>query len=166
MKYVPVSNVYYLALMMGFSDMLTSFIYAFISRKTLTQNLLVLCSALLSLFAVILSLTLYTTTKSNKTENNEDENFADNLPLSLQLVFSVSVFGLRFFSALTFMGAYQATNDFFPTLVKGAIFALTNVIARLSSVFSPMTAEWMDNPSVSVAFLAAATALAARQLQQ
>ena len=63
------------------------------------------------------------------------------------------------------MGAYQGTNDYFPTLIKGAIFALTNVVARLSSVFSPVSAEWLENPSVSVALLAAATAMASRGLK-
>ena len=91
MKYVPVSNVYYLALMMGFSDMLTSFIYAFISKRTLTKTLLTVCSLLLALFAGILSLTLHL-------------SLPDTLPL--QLTYCLSIFGLRFFSALTFMGAY------------------------------------------------------------
>ena len=77
----------------------------------------------------------------------------------------MSTFGLRFFSALTFMGAYQATNDYFPTLLKGAIFALTNVVARLASVFSPVAAEWFENPSISVALISAATAIASFRLK-
>lgn len=162
MKYVPVQNVYYLAIMMGFSDMLTSFIYSCVSRRISTRNLLVLCSALLSLFATVLSVTLYVNS-SPKIEKKAEEgstHLSETLPLSMQLLYSVSIFGLRFFSALTFMGAYQATNDYFPTLLKGAIFALTNVVARLASVFSPVSAEWLENPSVSVAIVSAATALA------
>ena len=62
------------------------------------------------------------------------------------------------------MGAYQATNDYFPTLLKGAIFALTNEIARLASVFSPVAAEWLDNPSISVALISALTALVSTRL--
>jgi hypothetical protein len=56
-------------------------------------------------------------------------------------MYSLTVFGMRFFSSMTFMTAYQANNDYFPTLFKGAIFAVTNVVARLSSVFSPVIAE-------------------------
>ena len=84
MKYVPVQNVYYLAIMMGFSDMLTSFIYGYVSRRTLTKNLLILCSALLSLFATVLSVTLYATSLP-KTEGKADESahLSDTLPLSL-----------------------------------------------------------------------------------
>jgi len=71
---------------------------------------------------------------------------------------------MRFFSAMTFMSAYQANNEYFPTLLKGAIFAVTNVVARLSSVFSPVIAEWMSNPSITVAIIAGVTSLASLQL--
>jgi len=71
---------------------------------------------------------------------------------------------MRFFSAMTFMSAYQANNEYFPTLLKGAIFAVTNVVARLSSVFSPVIAEWMSNPSITVAIIAGVTSLASLRL--
>jgi hypothetical protein len=48
--------------------------------------------------------------------------------------------------------------------MKGAIFALTNVVARLASVFSPMAAEWLENPSASVVVLAVGTAWACNKL--
>jgi hypothetical protein len=66
------------------------------------------------------------------------------------------VFGLRFFSALTFISVYYANNEYFPTLLKGAIFAVTNVAARLASVLSPLMAEWLANPTVTVALAAIA----------
>ena len=77
--------------------------------------------------------------------------------MGLQILYSLTVFGMRFFSAMTFMSAYQANNEYFPTLLKGAIFAVTNVVARLSSVFSPVIAEWMSNPSITVAIIAGVT---------
>jgi hypothetical protein len=80
--------------------------------------------------------------------------------MGLQILYSLTVFGMRFFSAMTFMSAYQANNEYFPTLLKGAIFAVTNVVARLSSVFSPVIAEWMSNPSITVAIIAGVTSLA------
>ena len=73
---------------------------------------------------------------------------------------------MRFFSAMTFMTAYQANNDYFPTLLKGAIFAMTNVVARLSSVFSPVVAEWMANPSITVSIISAVTCVASMRLKQ
>ncbi len=84
--------------------------------------------------------------------------------MGLQILYSLTVFGMRFFSAMTFMSAYQANNEYFPTLLKGAIFAVTNVVARLSSVFSPVIAEWMSNPSITVAIIAGVTSLASLQL--
>lgn len=76
----------------------------------------------------------------------------------------MTVFGMRFFSAMTFMTAYQANNDYFPTLLKGAIFAVTNIVARLSSVFSPVIAEWMANPSITVSIIAGVTSVASLKL--
>jgi len=84
--------------------------------------------------------------------------------MGLQILYSLTVFGMRFFSAMTFMSAYQANNEYFPTLLKGAIFAVTNVVARLSSVFSPVIAEWMSNPSITVAIIAGVTSLASLPL--
>jgi hypothetical protein len=84
--------------------------------------------------------------------------------MGLQILYSLIVFGMRFFSAMTFMSAYQANNEYFPTLLKGAIFAVTNVVARLSSVFSPVIAEWMSNPSITVAIIAGVTSLASLRL--
>jgi hypothetical protein len=84
--------------------------------------------------------------------------------MGLQILYSLTVFGMRFFSAMTFMSAYQANNEYFPTLLKGAIFAVTNVVARLSSVFSPVIAEWMSNPSITVAIIAGVTSLASLRL--
>ena len=82
----------------------------------------------------------------------------------MQILYSLTVFGMRFFSALTFMTAYQANNDYFPTLLKGAIFAVTNVVAWLSSVFSPMVAESMHNPSITVVVISLVTSFASTRL--
>ena len=46
-------------------------------------------------------------------------------------------------------------------MLKGGIFALTNVAARLSSIMSPMVAEWMGNPSFTVGIVAAVAGVAA-----
>ncbi len=67
---------------------------------------------------------------------------------------------------MTFMTAYQANNDYFPTLFKGAIFAVTNVVARLSSVFSPVIAEWMTNPSITVSIIAGVASVGSIYLKQ
>lgn len=61
---------------------------------------------------------------------------------------------MRFFSAMTFIGVYYANNEYFPPLLKGGIFAITNVSARLASVMSPIVAEIMDNPAITVSVIA------------
>ena len=77
----------------------------------------------------------------------------------------MTVFGMRFFSALMFMTAYQANNEYFPTLLKGAIFAVTNVVSRLSSVFSPVIAEWMTNPCITISIIAGVATVASLKLK-
>jgi hypothetical protein len=76
------------------------------------------------------------------------------------------VFGMRFFSALTFICVYYANNEYFPTLLKGAIFAVTNVAGRLASVLSPLVAEWMGNPSMTVAIAAIAACVGSFKLSK
>ncbi len=137
---------------MGVSDMITSFLYAYAARVFHNKTLISICQILLAISSSLLSLSLYLTDPS-KTQ-----------PQSIQVLYSVTIFGMRFFSALSFMCAYQANNDYFPTLLKGAIFALTNVVARLASVFSPIVAEGMGNPSVTVAIGSFITFLASIRL--
>jgi hypothetical protein len=76
------------------------------------------------------------------------------------------VFGMRYFSGLTFISCYFANNEYFPTLLKGAIFAVTNVAARLASVLSPVAAELMLNPSVTVAAFGVAACVASFRLRK
>lgn len=86
--------------------------------------------------------------------------------LGIEIFYSAMVFGMRFFSALTFISCYFANNEYFPTLLKGAIFAVTNVAARLASVMSPLIAEWMSNPSCTVAVAALAACIASVKLSK
>jgi hypothetical protein len=67
---------------------------------------------------------------------------------------------MRFAAALIFTVVYFANNEYFPTLLRGAIFAITNISARLASVLSPLIAEMMANPSVTVAVAALVTGIA------
>ena len=57
---------------------------------------------------------------------------------------------LRFFSGLSFNACYIANNDYFPALLKGGIFSITNVTARLATILSPLMAEYLLNPAVTV----------------
>ena len=157
MKYVPVSNVYYLAWLMGASDLITNISFGFLNRHYPIKSIIILSTFLLSLSSVVLSLTL------SFTKPNSD---ASNISSGLQVFFSSLVFGLRFFSALTFISVYYANNEYFPTLMKGAIFAVTNVVARLASVMSPLVAEWMANPTVTVALAAVVACIASIKLKK
>lgn len=154
MKYVPVKNIYYLAIMMGLSDMLTSLLYVLASRLLHNKTLITLCQLFLCLSSSLLTVALY----FNASPSNSQSS------LTLELFYSMTIFCMRFFSALSFMCSYQANNDYFPTLLKGAIFALTNIAARLASVFSPVVAESMVNPSVTVAVISGVTLFASLKL--
>ncbi|TNV73205.1 hypothetical protein FGO68_gene6950 [Halteria grandinella] len=156
MKYVPVSNVYYLAILMGCSDLFTSLIFNLINRKLSTKQIIAVSTLLLSLSATVLTIAIWV-------ESDIITDPAD-ISLGLQVFFSVMVLGMRFFSALTFISVYFANNEYFPTLLKGAIFAVTNVAARLASVMSPMVAEWMGNPSITVAIAAIAACIGSFKL--
>jgi hypothetical protein len=156
MKYVPVSNVYHLAIMMGISDMLTALSYSLLSKHLVTKSIIFTCSFLLTLSSLILTVALYLS----------DPNASSGHAHSMQVLYSMTVFGMRFFSALTFMSAYQANNDYFPTLLKGAIFAVTNIVSRLSSVFSPVIAEYMSNPAITVVIIGAVTSLCSTRLSK
>jgi hypothetical protein len=59
MKYVPVSNVYYLAMIMGASDMTTSISYVFLSRIFTTKALITFCSSFLCLSSFVMAITLW-----------------------------------------------------------------------------------------------------------
>lgn len=138
MKYVPVSNIYYLALLLGTSDILTNLTFGLLNHRLPTKTTLTISTLMLTLSSLALS-----------------------LDLNLE---GLTVFGLRFFSALTFIAVYYANNEYFPTLLKGAIFAVTNVAARLASVLSPVVAEGLSNPSVTVALAAGAACIASVSL--
>ena len=51
---------------------------------------------------------------------------------------------------MAFNVSYFANNEYFPPLLKGGIFAITNVSARLATILSPLVAEWMANPCITV----------------
>ena len=152
MKYVPVSNIYYLALMMGVSDLITSMTFNLIHKKLTSKEIITISTLLLSCCGFVFALVLYA-----KTDDKNDS-------LALEIFYTAMVFGMRFFSALTFISVYFANNEYFPTLLKGAIFAITNVAARLASVMSPLIAEWMNNPSITVAIVAFLACLASVKL--
>jgi len=140
MKYMPVSNIYYLALLLGTSDILTNLTFGLLNHRLPTKTTLILSTFLLTISALLLSM---------------------GLPLQ-----GLTVIGLRFFSALTFIAVYYANNEYFPTLLKGAIFAVTNVVARLASVLSPVVAEGLSNPTVTVALAAGAACIASVRLSK
>jgi len=58
---------------------------------------------------------------------------------------------MRFFSSASFIGVYYANNEYFPALFKGGIFAITNIGARLTAALSPLIAESMSNPAITIA---------------
>lgn len=154
MKYVPVQNVYYLALLMGCSDLMTTGSFNLVKRFITTKQILILGTLFLSISSLTLSISLFATNPSD----------IASIAFSMQVFFSVMVFGMRFFSGLTFVAVYFANGEYFPTLLKGAIFAVTNVAARLATVLSPLVAELMGNPSVTVALFGVAACFSAFRL--
>lgn len=58
MKYVPVQNIYYLAMMMGLSDMLTSIGYMFLQKFFTVKYLITVCSGLLSVSSLIMAVSI------------------------------------------------------------------------------------------------------------
>ena len=154
MKYVPVSNIYYLALIMGSSDFISSFIFNILKRYLSSKQMVIVLSGGLAAFSFVFSLTLFI--------NGNEEN----LSIGLEIFYTAMIFGMRFFSAITFMTAYYCNNEYFPTLLKGAIFAITNIAARLASVMSPLVAEWMSNPSITVSVCALIASLATFKLNK
>ncbi|CDW79844.1 solute carrier family member 5 [Stylonychia lemnae] len=68
----------------------------------------------------------------------------------MMVLMSFLVFALRAFSSLNFMTVYYANNEYFPTLLKGAIFSVTNISARVASVFSPIVADGVSNPAITL----------------
>jgi hypothetical protein len=45
------------------------------------------------------------------------------------------------------MVAYYANNYYFPPLMRVGIFAITNISARSITIFAPLIAEWVYNPT-------------------
>ena len=87
----------------------------------------------------------------------------DHTTSAMMVLMSMMVFLLRSFSALNFMTVYYANNEYFPTLLKGAIFSITNISARVASVFSPIIADGMTSPAITI-FIYSLIALACHQL--
>jgi len=74
----------------------------------------------------------------------------DHNTTAMMVMMSMLVFLLRSFSALNFMTVYYANNEYFPTLLKGAIFSITNISARVASIFSPIIADGMKSPAITI----------------
>jgi hypothetical protein len=68
MKYVPVSNVYYLAIMMGFSDLTTSISFNLANRYLPSKRIINISTFFLGLCALTLSIALFAT-GSNQTKS-------------------------------------------------------------------------------------------------
>ena len=75
-------------------------------------------------------------------------------------------FGLRIFSAWGFMTAYYANNEYFPVLMRGAIFSVTNVISRFGTFISPFMVEFLSNPMITVVFMSFLASLSIRFLKK
>jgi hypothetical protein len=72
---------------------------------------------------------------------------------------------IRFTSGLGFNTSYYANTAYFPPVYKAFIFAITNVSARMSTIFSPLIAEWMSNPSITISIAALIAYLASLGLK-
>eukprot|EP00347_Sterkiella_histriomuscorum_P006682 403351837 len=151
MKFIPVNRIQTLSLMIGVSDVVCCVTFKFLQnkfeiRKLISVNYLLLLASS-SVFYVIML--IYPVPSD-----------------AVQYIITLMIFGMRFFSAMTFIGAYQANNEYFPVLLKGGIFAITNVSARLSSIMSPWVAESMNNPAITVSVVAFIAFLASTILKK
>jgi len=53
-------------------------------------------------------------------------------------------------SGVTFNISYLQSSQTFPTLATGLAFTITNTLCRITTLFAPLLAEIMPNPSISV----------------
>jgi hypothetical protein len=61
MKYVPVSNVYYLAIMMGCSDLMTSLVFNLANRKLTSKQIISISTFFLAVSALVLTISIWIT---------------------------------------------------------------------------------------------------------
>lgn len=138
MKYVPVNNVYFLAVLMGISDMSCTALFKILIKWISAKNIISVSFLVLGMISLVVSILIWTV----------------DLEEPYLTLFSVFIFGMRFFSGLCFNVSYYANNYHFSPLLRSGIFAITNITARLASILSPLVAEFVRNPSITVAISA------------
>ena len=81
-------------------------------------------------------------------------------PEAQSVKYAFFIFGIRFFSSVTFQLNYLMSSQTFPTLVTGLAFTVTNTFGRAATLFAPIVAERMDNPTVVLVIGSAISAVA------
>lgn len=122
--------------MVGISDMIAASIFKVLIKYFTSKKIL-----LFSYLALALMAFTFTIISWIKTELNDSD----------KLVLSSCIFAMRFFASLSFVAVYFANNEYFPALLKGGIFAITNVAARVTGVMSPIIADGVSNPAITIA---------------
>lgn len=136
MKYVPVDSIYLLAMLIGVSDVAASIAFRGLIQYVSSKKIILFSYLGLALVSLVFALMMWVMSPLSAKE---------------KLILTVFIFVMRLFSSTSFIGVYYANNEYFPALFKGGIFAVTNIGARLSAALSPLIAEGMNNPAITIA---------------
>jgi hypothetical protein len=135
MKYVPVENEYLLSVVIGISDVISASLFKILVIFATAKRIIGVSYFLMTIIAMVFALCLHLQVE---------------LTDSIKLIYTFFIFGLRLTSGTGFMMSYFANNHYFPPLYRASIFAITNVASRLSTIFAPIVAESMRNPSITI----------------
>jgi len=72
----------------------------------------------------------------------------------MAVFYTALIFFIRGASLVGFSMSYYCNSDLTPTLLIASVFSVTNVSCRFATIFAPLSADIMPNPSVLVSVLA------------
>lgn len=135
MKYVPVENEYLLSIVIGISDVVSASFFKVLIYFASAKRIIGVSYLILSIISLAFALCLFL--------NLEHTD-------STKIVYAFFIFGIRLSSGVGFMLSYYANNQYFPPLLRAGIFAITNIASRMSTILSPIVAEALYNPAITI----------------
>lgn len=68
--------------------------------------------------------------------------------------YTALIFFIRGASLVGFSMSYYCNSDLTPTLLVASVFSVTNVSCRFATIFAPLAADIVPNPSILVSVMA------------
>ena len=145
MKLVPFQNLYGLAVLIGLSDLTGTYLYYYLVTCDLKLNQTTIQKTSFG-FMCLFSGTLFICLSIS----GDDEE---------SLWYGLLIFLIRLTSNVALNLSYLQSAKDFPTGVTGLAFTITNAFCRFTTLFAPLVAETVPNPSFTISLLCLAAGL-------